>query len=233
MSTTGRFRFTESAEFLALANFVAIGFAVWQIWNIIEILWIYWIQHLIIGMFAWFRILSLKQFSTKYSIQNGNQLEPTRATQRDYAIKFVFVVGILQFYFGFMISGLSRFEEKFLETPHFGHFICVVAFLINHGFSYFYNRQEDMKGTPNIGAIYGFPMIRVLSMIGVMWTGIIGDRMLNGQWTSHRGGWSVTGVIPPAESIDFLLGILVLKTLVDVGLHGLQRFYLEDYQTTH
>ncbi len=88
--------------------------------------------------------------------------------------------------------------------------------MLNHAFSYFYNRREDMKGTPNLGAIFGYPMVRVILMYGIMVIGI-----------------NVVGLRDVTRSKDFLLLVLLLKTLADVLMHMAQRYDLRRYQTTH
>ena len=203
-----------SALALILANLVTVAFAEWQSWNVIELLWIYWIQGIFMGLFTWCRILDLKQFSTEGLVVDGKQLEATPQTQQRYA--WAFLAGYGGFHLLYLFGWLNRLEKPSSETHDIFFFVCILAFMLNHAFSYFYNRRADMKGTPNLGAIFGYPMVRVVLMYGIMVIGI-----------------NMVGLRNVSESRDFLLLVLLLKTLADVLMHMAQRYDFRHYQTTH
>ena len=60
---------------LILSNLITIGFALALNLDIMTILWVYWSQSVIIGLFNFFRILSLKNFSSRGLKVNGRGVE--------------------------------------------------------------------------------------------------------------------------------------------------------------
>ncbi len=86
---------------LLLANIVTIILAVTQGWSLLPLLWIYWFQSMIIGFFNFFRILGLKDFSTKNFTINNRSVKPTEQTKLFTAIFFAFHYGL--FHFGYFV----------------------------------------------------------------------------------------------------------------------------------
>ncbi len=188
------FRLDTSTQFLILANIVTIVFAVVQKWDVTEIMWVYWAQSVIIGLFTCRRILDLKQFSTEGVLVNHKPVEPTRATQKGMAGFFLVHYGLFHVvYFVFLYSR----EQPLPGLPVIGIALCILVFLVNHGVSYWHNRQRDMNRKPNIGTVMLFPYARIIPM---HLTIIFGSNFAKG-------------------STGTLVLFLVLKTLADVIMH--------------
>jgi len=187
-----------SALSLVLANLVTIAFAEWQGWTLLTVLWIYWAQSAIIVLFTWCRILDLKQFSTEGFegvLINGKPVESTRETQKQLAAVFLVVYGIAHLiYLGFFI----RAEEPALGTRDSGFAVCILAFVVNHAFSYFHHRQEDMNRIPRVRTIMLLPGLRIIPM--------------------HLTIGSASMVASGGSVLEFL----VLKSLADVIMHRVQ-----------
>ncbi len=145
---------------LVLVNGIALVVAVAGGWSLIDLMAVYWVQSVIIGISYFFRMLNLKQFSTKNFKINNRSVEPTPETKRKTAFFFLF-------HFGFFHLGYLVFI--FAENPGgsplgLGLLICTVAFAVNHYFSYRYHREVDASGTPNIGTLMFTPYLRVVPM---------------------------------------------------------------------
>ena len=208
MNLTRHFQITNSVVALVLSNLVTIFFAVVQIWDIFEVMLVYWGQSIIIGVFNGKRILDLKQFSTKGFRVNNQPVKPTRATQVSTAWFFFIHYGF--FHFGYLIFLLSQ-EKHMSGIAIFGITICILVFLVNHGFSYRQNRQKDLSRTPNIGTIMFFPYARIIPM---HFTIIFGSSLAG----DGRG------------TLIFFLG---LKTLADVIMHMVEHYGAKRQQVTH
>ena len=194
MNPARHFRVDRSAALLIFSNLVTIVFAVVQKWDVGDVMWIYWGQSVIIGGFNWRRILDLKQFSTEGFRINDQPVEPTRETQRTTAWFFLLhYQGFHVIYLLFLVSE----KKPSPDMPVLGIAVCVLAFLLNHGFSYWHNRQRDMNRTPNIGTIMFFPYARIIPMHLTILLG------------SHFA----------KESRGELMLFLGLKTLADVIMH--------------
>ncbi len=156
-----QFRADSSATFLIISNLITIVLAVYEKWSLSEIMWIYWGQSVIIGYFNRRRILDLKKFSTSGFQINDRPTLPTKETQKTTANFFTMHYGLFHLvYLVFLYQdtkSISTYSVIFI-------ILCIVIFFFNHRFSYFHNRERDMKRTPNIGTIMFFPYLRIIPM---------------------------------------------------------------------
>jgi len=141
-------------------------------------MWVYWFQSVIIGIFNFIGILQLKNFSTKDFKIGGRPAQPTRDTKNFTAFFFLFHYGLFHVvYLIFISNGMSikihGREPTLLELKYI--FITILIFLLNHFFSYVYNKLKDTK-KKNIGSLMFFPYIRILPMHFTLMFGLfIGD----------------------------------------------------------
>jgi hypothetical protein len=184
-----------SSVTLTGSNLVTLAMALAENWNAGTLLWVYWGQSVIIGFFNFLRMLSLKQFSTEGVKANDKPVDPTPETRRSMAFFFLLHYGgfhlvYLIFLVGLAAKGLANLEAMGL---------CLVAFLVNHAFSYAYNLRSDRRNVRNIGTLMVFPYARILPM---HLTIIFGSAL---PW--NRG---------------VLLLFLSLKTLADLIMHVIE-----------
>ncbi len=191
---------------LILSNLLAIGFALAFNLNIMAILWVYWSQSVIIGFFNFFRILSLKKFSTEGIKVNYKPIEATNKTKVMMAFFFAFHYGFFHLVYAFFLGAFTFANmtgSPSLSIPDFGYIgLMAIVFFANHLFSFRYNRKRDEK-KQNIGRVMGYPYARIIPM---HFTIILGGMFL----ASGTGGTVV---------LVFFLG---LKTLADVAMHLLE-----------
>jgi len=190
----------HSTLFLLFANFIMIFFAIYENWNLLTIMFIYWCQSVIIGVFTFFKILNLKNFSTEgMRFSNGPAL-PTTGTKIGMAFFFLFHYGFFHFgYFFFLIA--NPFFDISSQTSFTGLtiLIVIVVFFINHLFSFLYNREKDANKKQNIGKVMMFPYIRIIPM----------------HLTIIFGSFFIMAGSPQISLILFL----ILKTIADVAMH--------------
>ena len=197
------FRFDTSTAVLILANIVTIIFAVVQKWNVLDVMWVYWAQSVIIGCFTVRKILDLKQFSTEGMSINDRPVKPTQEAKRQTAWFFLFHYGF--FHLGYFIFLFVFTQGMFSESPSgitsaVGIAVCILIFLLNHGFSYWKNRLSDMNRNINLGTVFITPYARIIPM---HLTIIIGF-----------------GLLMNGSSSTLVLALfLLLKTLADVTMH--------------
>ncbi|MBU0649417.1 hypothetical protein KJ969_04985 [Patescibacteria group bacterium] len=178
---------------LILANLATIVLAVAQGWNFSTLIWSYWLQSLIIGLFQFFKILDLKQFSAKGFKINNRPAKPTPGTKYFTAVFFVIHFGGFHFVYSVFLASSARQAE-------WGSILLVSAvFLANHLFSYFRNREEDRQKIKNIGTMLFFPYARIIPM----------------HLTILFGFFLIGG---PISLVFFLL----LKTAADVVMHKIE-----------
>ena len=194
---------------LVAANVLSLIVAYYQDWSTVSLMALYWGQSVIIGLANVLRMLALDRFSTENFTMNGQRVEPTTGTKIQVAFFFAIHYGFfhlvyLFFLVAFMVDSGSPgvITEGNLFDPWF--LVCVVAFALNHFWSYRYNRDVDRQGTPNIGTLMFTPYLRIVPM---HLTIIFGGMFMN------------TGAS--------LLLFGALKTLSDVGMHAVEHAQLK------
>lgn len=142
-------RLDLSAITLIISNLTVMTLALMQNWDISTLLWVYWVQSIIIGLFQFFRILSLKISK---------------------AFFFAFHYGFFHFIYAIFLSNFFQsspglnFQDLLLGSA---------IFFSNHLFSFIQNRVQDEKSKLNIGTLIFTPYIRIIPMHLILILGII------------------------------------------------------------
>jgi hypothetical protein len=179
------------------SNLFTIVLALVQQWDVGELMWIYWGQSVVIGYFNVHRILDLGQFSTEGFRINGKPVEPTPKTQRETALFFAMHYGF--FHFGYLVFLFAETDVGG-RLPWIGIAVCILAFYLNHRYSYHYNRDLEQDRVPNIGSIMFYPYVRIIPMHLMI----------------------VSGSQFMGDSRVALLIFLLLKTAADVAMHVIE-----------
>jgi len=165
--------FDGSIWVLVASNVLALAVAYWQRWPLTQLMLVYWAQSVSIGISYLLRILALEKFSTENFRINDREVEPTPGTQRQVAVFFAFHYGFFHaMYLLFLAAGPSTNARPQLDA---WFWLCVLAFALNHFWSYRYNREVDRQGTPNIGTLMFTPYLRIIPMhLTIIGGGLIG-----------------------------------------------------------
>jgi len=199
-----KFNFQDlSTIILIFSNLITILIAIINNWNFLTLMWVYLFQSLIIGLFAFIKILKLKNFTTE-GLKINN--EPVKAnSQAKKKVAFIFSLYFIFFHiiYIFFLWGFSQeisLESSVLKETSF-IILSVLIFFANHLFSFVYNYKKDSKRKTNLGEMMHAPMLRILPMhLTIMFTGFI--------------------IVSTAKSnINILIFFIVLKTLADVIMH--------------
>ncbi|WP_456374998.1 DUF6498-containing protein [Thiolapillus sp.] len=180
---------------LLLANLITIVMAVMQDWSLLLVMWVYWCQSVIIGLFNFWRMMTLKRFSTKGVSSGDGPVLPTQKTKREMSWFFLVHYGLFHaVYLVFLFSGIGGDQPEFFAP---GPLLIILLFLINHAWSFFYNRRREAESVPNIGTLMFLPYARILPM----------------HLTLVFGGVFISGKF-------WLVVFLLLKTLADLIAHA-------------
>ena len=206
------FIFSDISVWVLLSvNLLTIFFAITQKWNFDMIIWTYLIQSMIIGLFSFIKIITLKKFSTEgYYVSskkfNGKikmeQPVPTKETKIKSAFFFLFHYGM--FILSYIIMAIIL-----IGTPKMFSMILLASlfFFLNHLFSFFYNKKIDEEKILNIGQLMGRPYLRILPMhIAIIILSLISFSLLD------------------IRNEIFLLIFMSLKTIVDMYSHIIEHF---------
>ncbi|MFC1737430.1 DUF6498-containing protein [Planctomycetota bacterium] len=183
---------------LIVSNLIVIFWALIEGWALAVIMWVYWSQSVSIGILWFFKILTLKEFSTKGFKINNQSVEPTTSTKIQTAIFFLVHYGF--FHVGYAVFLSALFKHVRLMP------ICVMAavFFVYQSFSFFYNKKWEEKRKPNIGKMMFFPYARIIPM---HLTIIFGGQLADGNYMGNAA----------------LAFFMLLKTLADVIMHMVER----------
>ncbi|MEM9018095.1 MAG: DUF6498-containing protein [Verrucomicrobiota bacterium] len=158
---------------ILLSNAFAIVLALVQDWDLRPMLVIYWSQSVIIGVFNFWRIMKLRQFSTKGFTSNGKRVLENETGKRSTAWFFAMHYGM--FHVGYLVFVLtmvfgageegdfaSRWRPSSLEI--FWVISAIIAFLFGHAFSFVRNVASDLERRPNLGTMMFLPYARIIPM---------------------------------------------------------------------
>ncbi len=148
---------------LVLSNLFTIGLALVFSWNVMLVLWVYWLQSVIIGFFNFFRILFLKNFSTKGFRVNSRPMKANSGTKVFTALFFAFHYGFFHLVYAVFLSSFTLASAGIVFQDILFVFLAGVVFFANHLFSFVYNKTEDEK-KQNIGRVMFFPYARIVPM---------------------------------------------------------------------
>ncbi len=179
---------------LVISNLTVIAWALIEGWPLAIIVWVYWSQSVTIGILWFFKILSLREFSTKGFTINEKAVEATTGTKVQTAFFFLAHYGF--FHLVYAIFLLGDFKTTKIQTILF----MAGLFLIYQCFSFFYNRKWEDKQKPNIGKMMFFPYARIIPMhLTILFGGILSGGTFKGKMT--------------------LALFMLLKTFADIIMH--------------
>jgi hypothetical protein len=196
-----------STWMLIFSNVIVIFFAIVDNLSALEVLWIYWIQSVIIGLFNFIKILSLKEFSTKDFKSGGKQVQPTNATKISTGVFFLLHYGFFHFVYAMFLEGFSEIGRTNTSGSIHNYLLFTsIVFFASYLIEYIQSLRNPTDEIPNLGAIMFAPYIRIIPM----------------HMTIILGGF--LGMIGSLLNIDINYSIIVLfvgiKTFVDLITHA-------------
>ena len=108
---------------LIFSNLLVIFFALVDKLSAYDVLWVYWLQSVIIGIFNFIRMITLKEFSTEGFKQGNKQALPTKATKISSAVFFLFHYGFFHFVYAMFLMGFSDFTQSGSQSSGTSYFI--------------------------------------------------------------------------------------------------------------
>lgn len=198
---------------LIFSNLAVVFFALIDKLSAIDVLWIYWAQSVIIGIFNFIKMLSLKEFSTEGLKQGNKEVLPTKAVKISTALFFLFHYGFFHFIYAMFLGSFSSFGVSHNINLNINYFYySSIIFFINYLIEFINSFREPEAETPNLGKIMFAPYARIIPM----------------HLTIILGGFIAAA--GSAFSADTNLMIIVLfigiKTIVDLITHSANLFSL-------
>jgi hypothetical protein len=204
--------FTKSSTWLLIfSNLIVIFFAIVDNLSAVEVLWIYWIQSVIIGVFNFIKIISLKEFTTTGFRRGGSELPPTNAAKISTAIFFLIHYGFFHFVYAIFLGSFSGMTGT-NSTGSSGNYLLFTSliFFLSYLIEYIQSSRTQPEVIPNLGVLMFAPYFRIIPM----------------HMTIIFGGF--ISVIGEILSVNIDLAIIILfvgiKTFVDLLSHTFDYF---------
>lgn len=89
---------------LLISNFLIALFVIIERQGVLNVLWVYWFQSVIIGVFNFFKIISIKEFTVDGLKMNNKPVKQTKLAKAGVAIFFLFHYGFFHFVYAVFLS---------------------------------------------------------------------------------------------------------------------------------
>ncbi|MEO8230748.1 MAG: DUF6498-containing protein [Ignavibacteriota bacterium] len=200
--------FTKTSTLtLIFSNLLVIFFAIVDDISANDVLWIYWSQSVIIGIFNFIKMITLKNFSTEGFKQGSKQMLPIRATAISSAVFFLFHYGLFHFVYAVFLGGFSTISHS-TSTGSGTTFLFISAgmFFISYLIEFINSIKEQTDELPNIGFIMFAPYARIIPMhLTIILGGFIGV---------------AGGLFSTNTNLVIILLFTAIKTVVDLITHS-------------
>jgi hypothetical protein len=201
--------FTKTSTLtLIFSNLLVIFFTIVDDLSANDVLWIYWSQSVIIGIFNFIKMITLKEFSTEGFKQGGKSMLPTRATAISSAVFFLFHYGFFHVIYAVFLgafSTISHSSDSGSDTKFI--FISAAIFFVSYLIEFINANKEDKLEIPNIGKIMFAPYARIIPMhLTIILGGFIG---------------AAGGLFSANTNLAIIILFTSIKTVVDLITHSI------------
>ncbi|MFI5236615.1 MAG: DUF6498-containing protein [Ignavibacteriales bacterium] len=154
-----------STWMIVFSNVIVIFFAIVDNLSAFEVLWIYWFQSVIIGVFNFIRIISLKEFTTTGFRRSGTELLPTKAAKFSTAIFFLIHYGFFHFVYAIFLGGFSGITGSSTSNSQSSYLLITsLIFFISYLIEYIQSTRTQPEIIPNLGVLMFAPYFRIIPM---------------------------------------------------------------------
>jgi hypothetical protein len=192
---------------LLISNLLIALFTVIEKQSVLNVLWIYWLQSVIIGVFNFFKILSLKEFAVDGLKVNDKPVKQTKAAKIYVATFFLLHYGFFHFVYAiFLFSFFSM--GGVLKGGVDSEFILLTSliFFVNYLVEFIFSFKREQATIQSLPRLMMAPYKRIIPM---HLTIILAGFVLVG---------SEFGTTNP--NIIILLIFIGLKTFMDLITHS-------------
>ena len=185
---------------LVLMNLIFIKYFIDHPGSFNTYIWIYWLQSVLIGIFNFFNLLTLKNMEPGSFTMNGKPMS-------NHAGKGCISVFFLFHFEGFHVGYAVFIAVIFHKTGSFDANLFKYAFfalLVNQLIWFIQQKMKYSQHSPNVGSVFFLPYLRIVPM-------------------------HLCILVPAFLHTSSMMLFLILKTLMDVVMHLITtRWYWSD-----
>ena len=147
-----------SIFFLLGGNLYCIWYYVNHPEDFATVVWIYWVQSIIIGLFNFFDLLTIKKYDASNFKMNDQPLQPGNkgCTAYFFFLHFGFF-HVAYAFFLLMDVGINNVSKKMF-------LLGLAVFLAESIFNFMRQKQLEKSVTFNIGTLFFLPYLRIIPM---------------------------------------------------------------------
>lgn len=188
---------------LLISNLLIILFVVLENQSVLSVLWVYWFQSVIIGVFNFAKIISLKDFTVDGLKMNGHLLTKSRSAKVGVAVFFLIHYGFFHLVYAVFLSAFISIREISTGGINFSFILLTsMVFAVNYlGEFIFTSRREQ-------GAIQSLPKLMMAPY----------KRIIPMHLTIILSGFVLAGGVFTAGNSNMIILLIFtgLKTFIDV-----------------
>jgi hypothetical protein len=189
------------------SNFLIALFTIIENESVLNVLWIYWFQSVIIGVFNFFKIISLNDFTVDGLKMNNKLLTNSKAAKASVAIFFLFHYGFFHFVYAiflFAFFSMNSISNGGIDVVFI--LLTSLVFFINYLVEFIFSFRREQSIVQSLPKLMMAPYKRIIPM---HLTIILSGFVLVG------GAVGVTN-----SNVVILLIFIGLKTLMDLFSHS-------------
>lgn len=196
-----------SVWLLLISNILIALFAIIENQNVLNILWVYWFQSVIIGVFNFFKIISLKNFTVDGLKMNNKLLAKSSSAKYGVAIFFLFHYGFFHFVYAtflFTFFSLGDISSNKIDT----NFILITSliFFVNYLVEYVFSFKKEQSESHSLPKLMMSPYKRIIPMhLTIILSGFV-------------LAFGSIGLSNP--NISIIIIFMALKTFIDMLTHS-------------
>lgn len=193
-------------------------------WEVADILWTFWLQSVVIGIYAFFKLLTYKNFSDKTFDINGQPHKLRLYDRIQLAGWFIFIYGFFHVVFFILLRGLnnqaSSAKISILWLVVLAAGVCSVSQL----FSFSSNQKRTNSLKVETSDILVFPILRIITLFLTLLIGLPLALAISGNLHSYPSphSFGIRFDMPYkslAHSSTVIIVFMLLKTYGDATMH--------------
>ena len=192
---------------LLISNLLIALFTIIEKQSVLNVLWVYWFQSVIIGVFNFFKTLSLKEFTVDGLKMNNKLLTTSKAAKVSVATFFLFHYGFFHFVYAiFLFSFFSMGGSLNGKIDSTFILLTSLIFFVNYLIEFVFTFRREQSTVQSLPKLMMAPYKRIIPMhLTIILSGFV------------MAGGALSAADP---NITILLIFIGLKTFMDLVTHS-------------